>query len=169
MTTYYVGIGSNLEPVKHIKAAIKVLEKRFGDLQRSPVYQNPAVGFEGPDFLNMVVAFESNLPVIEIPGVLQIIEAEVGLAPEEKRKYRSRIIDLDLLLADDIVYKDEFLTLPRPGITQFAFILKPLLDINPQLIDPKTKQPYNIAYDLLAEEYDISKLQRIVFSEENNP
>ncbi len=167
MTTYYIGIGSNLEPVKNIKSALKILEKRFGELQRSPVYQNPAVGFEGPDFLNMVVAFKSDIPVIEIPGLLQYIEAEVGLAPEEKRKYRSRIIDLDLLLADEIVYKDDSLTIPRPGITQFAFILKPLLDINPTLIDPKTQKPYSIAMDLLAEEYDITKLQRIVFSEEN--
>ncbi|THB71197.1 MAG: 2-amino-4-hydroxy-6-hydroxymethyldihydropteridine diphosphokinase [Gammaproteobacteria bacterium] len=166
MTTFYVGIGSNLEPVKHIKKALGILEGRFGELQRSPIYQNPAVGFEGPDFLNMVIAFESDTVVIELPALLQNIEAQVGLAPEQKRKFRSRIIDIDLLLADNIVYKDQNLTLPRPGICQFAFILKPLLDLCPDLSDPKTKQPYSTAMNQLAQEYDISKLQRIVFSEE---
>ncbi len=166
MATIYIGIGSNIEPVKHVKQALTFLAQEFGDLQKSPVYQNPAVGFEGSDFLNMVVAAETDLPFIELPQILQKIEAKVGLAPEQKRKYRSRIIDLDLLLAGDAVYKDEDLIIPRPGITQFAFILRPLLDITPGLIDPKTKIPYKESMLLLENEYDMQQLQKIIFSDE---
>lgn len=166
MTTVYIGIGSNLEPVKHIKAALRLLEQHFGQLTKSPIYQNPAVGFEGPDFLNMVVAFESDLSFDQIPTLLQQVEAEVGLATEQKRKYRSRIIDLDLLLVGNTVFKDETITLPRPGITQFAFILKPLTDIAPNLIDPKTQIQYKESMELLESEYDMQQLQQIIFSGE---
>ena len=50
----YVSAGSNIEPAKHLRMACAALADAYGPLTTSSVYRNPAVGFDGDDFLNMV-------------------------------------------------------------------------------------------------------------------
>ena len=59
MAKIYLGIGSNVEPEKHLRLGIRELGERFGVLELSNVYRSKAVGFEGDDFLNLVVGLES--------------------------------------------------------------------------------------------------------------
>ena len=67
MPRVYVGVGSNLEPERHVAAALKAMRARFPGLLTSPVYASAAEGFDGPPFLNLVVAFDTE----EAPETVQ--------------------------------------------------------------------------------------------------
>ncbi|MGH8312614.1 MAG: 2-amino-4-hydroxy-6-hydroxymethyldihydropteridine diphosphokinase, partial [Gammaproteobacteria bacterium] len=96
MTAVFVGIGSNVEPERHVRAAVRRLRQRFGTLQISPVYRNPAVGFKGDDFLNLAVAFETAADAGEVHAALDAIELQCGRIRGGAR-FAPRALDLDLL------------------------------------------------------------------------
>src|SRR5690606_409014 len=77
MVDVYIGVGSNIEPERHLRLAVDALEARFGPIRCSSVYRSPASGFCGADFLHMVCAcstdrgadaHERELPDIEYEG-----------------------------------------------------------------------------------------------------
>ena len=70
MAQVYVGMGSNIDPERHIRSGLVALRGRFGSLNVSTIYANPAVGFVGADFLNLVAALWTALPVSQMgaPG-----------------------------------------------------------------------------------------------------
>ncbi|MEE3182403.1 MAG: 2-amino-4-hydroxy-6-hydroxymethyldihydropteridine diphosphokinase, partial [Pseudomonadota bacterium] len=70
MTDVFVGIGSNVDPDAHIGSALTDLRERFGAIELSTAYRNPAVGFEGDDFVNLVVRFRTVMQLSEVLGVL---------------------------------------------------------------------------------------------------
>ena len=94
MTEVFVGIGSNVEPEKHVRQAVQLMGERFGRLKLSPVYRNKAVGFEGDDFLNLVVAFDTALDVQELNAALDVIERDCGRERGAAR-FSPRTLDLD--------------------------------------------------------------------------
>jgi len=136
MPEVFVGIGSNIEPESHIRKAVGLLRARFGRLRLSPVYRNPAVGFVGEDFLNLVVAFESRTSVNEVRTALDKIEAACGRVRGSPR-FAPRTLDLDLLMLGDLVTQAP-VRLPRPEILKYAFVLKPLADLSASLRHPLT-------------------------------
>ena len=140
MTEVFVGIGSNVEPERHIGQAVTRLRQRFGRLKLSPVYQNRAVGFEGDDFLNLVAAFETGLGVTELNAVLGDIEVHCG-RERSARKFSPRTLDLDLLLYGDTV-SEKPVRLPRKEILKYAFVLKPLADLAGDRRHPETGLSY---------------------------
>lgn len=128
MPEVYVAVGSNIEPEKHLRAAVTSLAKRFGLLRLSPVYRNRAVGFEGDDFLNMVIAFETDTEMAAVVGAMEQIEAENGRSRGDA-KFAPRTLDLDLLLFGDHEERCGTIEVPRKEIVRYAFILKPLADL----------------------------------------
>lgn len=136
MTTVFVGIGSNVEPEQHVRAAVQRLRQRFGTLQISPVYRNPAVGFKGDDFLNLAVAFETAAGAAEVHAALDAIELQCGRVRGGPR-FAPRALDLDLLLHGELVAESP-LRLPRPEILKYAYVLKPLADLAPERPHPGT-------------------------------
>jgi 2-amino-4-hydroxy-6-hydroxymethyldihydropteridine diphosphokinase len=136
MPEVFVGIGSNIQPDAHIRKAVGLLRTHFGELRLSPVYRNPAVGFVGEDFLNLVVAFESHATVTELRATLDAIEAGCGRVRGSPR-FAPRTLDLDLLMVGDLI-TDTPPRLPRPEILEYAFVLKPLADLSADLRHPKT-------------------------------
>jgi 2-amino-4-hydroxy-6-hydroxymethyldihydropteridine diphosphokinase len=135
MAEVYVAAGSNIAPRRHLVAGLRALADRFGLLRLSPVYRNSPVGFEGEDFLNMVVAFETEAPVAEVAAELARIEAANGRTRLEE-KFAPRTLDLDLLLYGELVTDADGLQLPRDEITRYAFVLKPLADLAGELEHP---------------------------------
>lgn len=144
--TIFLGIGSNIEPKKNLVLAIQELEKRFGKLEKSSVYRSKAYGFEGDEFLNMVVALDSDLAPIEVHAQLEEIQ---GLAMRERgsRGHSSRTLDIDLLLYADLVLNEPPIRLPRPDVLRFGFVLGPLVEIAPELQHPETRQSYQDHWD----------------------
>ncbi len=138
-STIYIGIGSNLEkPVQQVLQARDALAG-LPDIRLlgfSPLYRNPAVGpGEQPDYVNAVAAIESRLAPHELLDALRAIEANQGRVRGSVR-WEPRTLDLDLLLYGDYEISDDRLTVPHPCLQQRAFVLKPLLDIAPDLEVP---------------------------------
>ncbi|KPK56708.1 MAG: 2-amino-4-hydroxy-6-hydroxymethyldihydropteridine pyrophosphokinase [Thiotrichales bacterium SG8_50] len=136
MARVYVSIGSNIDPHQHIRGAVATLRTRFGQLALSPVYESEAVGFHGANFLNLVVAFDSDQAPQRIVDELHDIEDQHGRR-RDGPQFSSRTLDLDLLLYDDLVLSDGGLELPRAEITSNAFVLRPLADLAPGLPHPQ--------------------------------
>ena len=63
-----LSLGSNVEPLPHLQHAVAALRGRFGPLRVSPAYRTPAVGFDGPDFLNAAVALHTDLSLDALEG-----------------------------------------------------------------------------------------------------
>lgn len=139
MARAYVSIGSNLEPERHVAAALDELAARFGPLETSRVYRSNAVGFEGPPFLNLVAAFDSDADPARIVAELHAIEARHGRRRDGPR-FSDRTLDLDLILYGERVSADP--PLPRPEVTTAAFVLAPLCDLAPHLRDPGSGRAY---------------------------
>ncbi len=137
MSTAWLSLGSNLEPERHLPAAAQALRDRFGPVVFSPVYRTPAVGFEGPDFLNAAAALQTDLDPYELNQWLHALEDAQGRQRGGER-FSSRTLDIDIVFFDDLVLKGPGnLELPRPEL-RHAFVLKPLADIAPGLRVPTT-------------------------------
>lgn len=146
MPTVYLGLGSNIAPEKNLSLAVMELEKRFGRLEKSSVYRSKAYGFDGDDFLNMVIGLDTRLPPIEVYNQLEEIERTAG-RDRDARGYSSRTLDIDLLLYDDLVVDEPPIRLPRSDVLRFGFVLGPLAEIAPELVHPETNQSYQDHWD----------------------
>ena len=137
MATVYLGLGSNIEPEKNLGLAIRELRRRYGELDVSTAYRSAAVGFDGPDFLNLVVGLQSE----DTPqAICEEIERLHNMAGRVRKgqKWASRPLDIDLLLYDDLVIDERPLRLPRSDVLEYSFVLRPLAELEPQLVHPLT-------------------------------
>ncbi|MCR4302212.1 MAG: 2-amino-4-hydroxy-6-hydroxymethyldihydropteridine diphosphokinase [Sulfuricaulis sp.] len=136
MPRVYVGIGSNIDRETSVRGAVRELARHFGLLTLSPVYETRAFGFEGGNFYNLVVGFESAESIERIKEWLFQAETLFGRERQGDR-YNSRTLDLDLLLYGDTVRHDDKVDLPHPDILRYAFVLRPLADIAPEVTHPE--------------------------------
>ena len=134
MTHALLSLGSNVEPERYLRAAIAALRARFGVVVVSPVYRVPAVGFDGPDFLNAAAVIETDLDVHALVDWLHALEHENGRV-RGPVKFNDRTLDIDLVYFDGLVLDTPQLHLPRPEL-RHAFVLRPLADIAPDFVDP---------------------------------
>jgi len=135
MPRVFVAAGSNVEPERNLTLAVEELRRTFGALDISPWYRNRAVGFDGADFINFVVGFDTELAVQEVSARLRGIEALCG-RPRAAPKWAPRSMDLDILLYGDLVSRGPELILPRPDLLKRAYMLGPLADLAPELEHP---------------------------------
>lgn len=137
MPTVYLGIGSNVEPVRNLRLAIAELRRRFGGVQASTVYRNAPVGFEGDDFLNLVVRTSTDLPPVELVRELEEIHGLAGRT--ERDGFASRELDIDLLLYDRcVLVHADGIELPRRDVLAYDFVLRPLSELAPDYVHPLT-------------------------------
>jgi len=135
LVAVYVSAGSNVEPEKNLRLACRELKKLSGSLSHSWVYRTKAIGFDGSDFLNMVISFSTRLKLDEIITELDRIETLSG-RKLKKSSFSSRTLDLDLLLYGACVVDSPQISLPRVDILKYAFVLGPLAELAPQLRHP---------------------------------
>jgi 2-amino-4-hydroxy-6-hydroxymethyldihydropteridine diphosphokinase len=121
----------------NLRLAVAELRDRFGELTLSPVYRSAAVGFDGDDFLNMVVGLKTAMSPHDLLADLESIHALAGRARGPER-YSSRPLDIDLLLYGDLVDREPPLRLPRSDVLAYGFVLRPLGEIAPELVHPET-------------------------------
>ncbi len=139
MSTAWLSLGSNLAPEQNLQAAAQALRARFGAVRFSAVYRTPAVGFEGPDFLNAAAQLDTDLDVHALNDWLHALEAAQGRQRGGAR-FSSRTLDIDIVFFDDLVLTGPGnLQLPRPELAQ-AFVLLPLAEIAPGYRVPTTGQ-----------------------------
>ena len=141
MPVGYISIGSNIDPQKNIPSSIMAMEKCFGKLIMSSLYESEAVGFKGDIFHNVLVGFESQLEVTAIAKQLREIELAHGRT-RNSQKFSARTLDLDLVLYGDLIFHQQGLQIPRDDIERYAFVLEPLAEITPTLQHPVLKKNY---------------------------
>jgi 2-amino-4-hydroxy-6-hydroxymethyldihydropteridine diphosphokinase len=132
--TSFIGLGANLgEPRVTLEAALTQLV-RLGALQVSSYYGSAPVDAGGPDFVNAVARLDTALTPKQLLAALQRIEASLG----RQRPYHHapRTLDLDLLLHGQVELATPTLTLPHPRLHLRAFVLRPLLELAPEIAVP---------------------------------
>ncbi len=137
----YISLGSNVQPEVNIQKAVLAMRETFGELRLSPVYRSAAVGFDGDDFLNLVAAFETDMPVQQVVDEIHQLEDELGRDRSQPR-FSSRPIDLDILLYDFLVFNQHDCQIPRQEILSSAHVLKPLQDLIADTLHPVTGVSY---------------------------
>ena len=131
----FVAAGSNVEPEKNLERACAEIRHSWHDVAFSRAYRNVAVGFDGPDFINLVVGFRTAHPLGFVIERLRAIETRCG-RPRYAPKWASRTMDLDVLLFGDLVEKTTDYTLPRPDLLKRPYMLGPLAEIAPHVKHP---------------------------------
>ncbi len=131
----FVAAGSNVEPRAHLRRALAALRGLYPDLEVSPAYANPAVGFEGDDFVNLVVGFTTDEPLESLIEHLRGVETLCG-RPRDAPKWAPRSMDLDILLYGELCCDEPGLVLPRPDLVKRPYMLGPMADLAPQLRHP---------------------------------
>jgi len=135
VTRVLVAAGSNVEPRAHLTRALDALARHYPGLVRSTAWRNRAVGFEGEDFINLVVGFDTDDDVHAVIARLHAAEALCGRA-RDAPKWAPRAMDLDILLYGDRVCDQPGLVLPRPDLLRRAYMLGPAAEIAPDTLHP---------------------------------
>jgi 2-amino-4-hydroxy-6-hydroxymethyldihydropteridine diphosphokinase len=135
VTSVYVAAGSNVEPQANLRRALDALSAAFPRMRVSRAYRNRAVGFDGDDFVNLVVELETDLPLDAVLERLHAIEAACGRS-RNAPKWAPRALDLDVLLYGDLVGERPGATLPRPDLLRRAYMLRPAAELAPALVHP---------------------------------
>lgn len=135
MARIFLGIGSNIEAEENIRSAINIFRDMYDDLMVSAVYESEAVGFQGDNFLNLVVAFTAYESVEVISELMDEIEDAHGRR-RNVDVMMARTLDIDLLLYDDMINED--MNIPRNEIDTYAFVLLPLSELAPDMRHPVT-------------------------------
>lgn len=135
MPAVYVAAGSNVAPRENLARAVAALRHEFPGVRFSSWYRNRAVGFEGEDFINLVAAFDTELPLPQLLARLHAIEELCG-RPRAAPRWAPRSMDLDVLLYGDLVCDEPTVKLPRPDLLKRAYMLGPLAQLAPQLKHP---------------------------------
>jgi 2-amino-4-hydroxy-6-hydroxymethyldihydropteridine diphosphokinase len=137
MAKVYLGLGSNQSAETNLPLAIRELRDRYGELAISKVYRSTAVGFDGNDFLNLVIAMESDKSALTICNEIESIHNLAGRVRGD-HKWESRPLDIDLLLYNDLIRDERPVRVPRDDILQYSFVLRPLAELAPELRHPVT-------------------------------
>jgi len=137
MARVYLGLGSNTNPAENLRLGIQELRLRYGSLRQSAIYQSAALGFEGADFLNMVVSLESDIPPSDMQSHAEMIHELTGRDRNSDR-LTSRPLDIDLLIYGGLVVDEPKLKLPRCDVLEYSFVLRPLAELEPGLVHPVT-------------------------------
>jgi 2-amino-4-hydroxy-6-hydroxymethyldihydropteridine diphosphokinase len=137
----YIGLGANQgDLVETLNSAVQSL----GSLEQSqfvavsPFYRTAPVDAVGPDYLNAVVCISTELEPYGL--LLHLLEIEMVFGRKRRgadaRRNAPRSIDLDLLMVGNLIIRSAPLVLPHPRMHERAFVLRPLLDIAPDLLVP---------------------------------
>jgi len=138
----YLGLGSNQgDRVHYIQRAIDLLQESIAPIcMQSTLIETAAWGFDSPNnFLNGVVALETNLDPLRLLDITQQIEIKLGRTYKRhssQEDYHDRTIDIDMLLLGDMVFRSKRLILPHPEMITRDFVMCPLAEIQPNLIHP---------------------------------
>jgi len=121
---FYLSLGSNINAEANIILAIEKLQKILDNSEYSSVHQTKAEGFEGNDFLNLVVSGDAELSFDELNKKLKDIEDEAG-RNRDAPKFSARTLDIDIVLQID----DEEIIFESDEVTKYSFVSEPLKEL----------------------------------------
>ena len=156
---FHISIGSNIgDRLKNIQSSIDLIHSRISSiLSISSVYETESMGFEGDDFFNICLTFNSFKSPHQMMYELLEIEKLLGRIRNKEKKYSSRIIDIDILLVQDLIINSEELIIPHAEMCNRRFVLDPLIEIDPNLINPINKISFKEILNSLKPKQNIQK------------
>lgn len=136
--TAYLGLGTNMgNRAANLRAAVAALAGLGTVARVSDIYESDAIGYaDQPRYWNMAVLLSTRLKPAELLSAVKEIEVRLGRVPTFRMG--PRLIDIDILLYGGVVLNTPLLQVPHPGILQRAFVLWPLVDLDPGLVHPVT-------------------------------
>ncbi|RMA97570.1 2-amino-4-hydroxy-6-hydroxymethyldihydropteridine diphosphokinase [Hydrogenothermus marinus] len=155
MKKIFLGLGSNIgNKEENIKKAISLLSDFVFDIKLAKLYKSKAYGYENQDdFINTAIVGYTNLQPEELLKKLKEIEEKVGR--KKRFHWGPREIDIDILFYEDLIFKSENLEIPHPRIYERDFVLKPLVDLEPDFIHPVLNKSVKQLLEELEEKYII--------------
>ena len=134
--TVYLALGSNLGDRRgNLAAALQRLRELMEITTISSIYETEPVGYlDQPRFLNIVCRGKTTLSAQELLKYAKDIEVVIGRQPTFRNGPRP--IDIDIIFYDNLHITQEDLTVPHPRMAERAFVLAPLAEIAPDVIDP---------------------------------
>ncbi|MEB3316069.1 MAG: 2-amino-4-hydroxy-6-hydroxymethyldihydropteridine diphosphokinase [Candidatus Melainabacteria bacterium] len=175
MHTAYLSLGSNLgNRQKNLETALSQIAECKGVkiLKCSTWLENPAIEEAGPNpFLNGVIKISVNLSPIELLKELQRIELNIDCNRAERGRKSARIIDIDILLFDRLKLDSAELTIPHPRMLSRNFVLKPLDEIEPKIVQEtvysffKLKPEYKIRRMMLSDLDEVCIIEADAYGE----
>ena len=140
--TAYISVGSNLgNKLDNCRNGIAALTENADIrlIDQSPIYRTEPVDYLDQDwFVNYAVKIETDLDPFAILALIYSIEHGAGRVRDIR--FGPRVLDLDIILYDDIVLNDSRLTIPHPRMHKRRFVLKPICDIDPDIVHPVLQQ-----------------------------
>jgi len=141
----YLSLGSNLgNREAYLTRATQRLADMMGLklLAESSLYHSRPLECpdDCPDFLNKVIKVDCTLKPVQLLDNTERLEFEFGRV--EKGTRVNRVIDVDIVLFGNRIFKNERLEIPHPRMSQRAFVLVPLVEIDPGVVDPRTNEPF---------------------------
>ncbi|HVP19781.1 MAG TPA: 2-amino-4-hydroxy-6-hydroxymethyldihydropteridine diphosphokinase [Spirochaetia bacterium] len=142
--TYYIALGSNLgDREASIRRAWQMLEAHGVDVRLSSIYESePMYVTDQPLFLNAVGMMHSSLDPRQMLVELHRVESALGRDRSREKRMGPRTIDLDILLCGSLLVNEPDLIVPHPRMAERGFVLVPLLELSPELLDPGTGTPF---------------------------
>ncbi len=171
MIFFYVGFGSNIgERLYNFQKAYDELAKHFSVVSHSSVYETKPYGIkEQSNFYNMVVKY--GVDNLDANSILETcLKTELNLGRIRNKKWGPRKIDLDLLFIENKIIKSDLLIVPHPEVVLRDFVLVPLLEIEPDLLNPENGKKYSDylhqidSYIIRKFEYNFSKSESVNFA-----
>ena len=137
-STTYLSLGSNVgDRTDNLKNAINSIENIVGKVNKiSKFYENPAIGFDGNNFVNICIEVFTYLSPNDLLKSLLNIENEYGRRRLKSGEYNSRIIDIDIIFYENLSINKNGLVIPHPRMQSRHFVLIPMCDLNPDFIHP---------------------------------
>lgn len=151
----YISVGSNLgNKLDNCRFGIDALTRCGANrlLNQSRIYKTEPVDYKDQDwFINCVVKLETVLDALSLLDLIKSIERDAGRVKDSVR-FGPRVLDLDIILYDDAVVKSSGLMIPHPRMHKRRFVLKPICDIDPNIMHPVLHQRMQSLLDQLQEE-----------------
>lgn len=136
MNKAYLGLGTNMgDRFEYLLSACKLIDenKNIKITNKSKIYETKAWGYtDQADFLNMCIEVETELNEYDLLKACEQVEEKLNR--ERIIRWGPRTIDVDILFYNDIILDDEKLLIPHPRISERAFVLIPLMDLNTNLV-----------------------------------
>lgn len=136
MNKAYLGLGTNMgDRLDYISSACEILSNNdnIEITNKSKLYETKAWGYtDQADFLNLCLEIETSLDEYELLKICQDVEQRLNR--ERIIRWGPRTIDVDILFFNDIILNNENLSLPHPRISERAFVIIPLMDLNQNLL-----------------------------------
>jgi 2-amino-4-hydroxy-6-hydroxymethyldihydropteridine diphosphokinase len=154
METVFLSIGSNLgDRFLRLSECATRLSQLLENIRTSSIWETaPMYTLKQPYFLNAVVAGRTDIEPVQLLECLHQIEHSMGRIRETETNKGPRPIDIDLVLYGDRIIDSAELVLPHPGLYERRFVLVPLLEIEPDLIEPRSGTPLRTILERLSRE-----------------